>query len=67
MNTNELTINHPANLVSAIGAASDVVLPIHIADGANHRAGLVRVYEPRRACEYWVHAKDIRPQPSKRW
>ena len=66
--TDTFTINVPKHLQDAVGAAQSAVIPIHMAD-RNHsmKGGLVRVYEPRRDCEYWVKQSEIYPVPQKRW
>lgn len=61
-----LTITHPAYLAEKVGAQSDMVIPVHVAQSANGH-NLVRVYEPRRDCEYWVKRSDLFPPSKRTW
>lgn len=61
------TINVPKHIQDQVGAAQSVVVPIHTVSQSLTKDGLVRVYEPRRDCEYWVKNADIYPRASKRW
>lgn len=54
-------ITHPPRLVNVIGAKEDEVLPIHTTmSPADVKCGIIRVYEPRRKCEYPVHAAKLK-------
>lgn len=54
-------VTHPAHLVARIGAAEDVVLPLHSAPTAGAlREGVQQVFEPRRGATYWVRSAHLR-------